>query len=259
MSTTFYLENTDRDAALHRHLHSWRWPVNSASDSSVNYSFELFDNVNPTSSLTLGTEVTGTLVNPGDQATYTFTGTAGQTICFDGLESTTYDLRRLTEPVRQPGLQPLHGLRQPGPFTLSQAGTYTLSLSAPAPVGTYDFALDDTSKATTIALTPGSGTTESGTLATGLTTNLYQFTGTAGRAGLLPGPARLPRPRPPSATSTARPITTSPMFYLENNTQVTLPFSGHLYPGGGRAMASNSSVSYSFELFDNLAPPPRLP
>ncbi len=36
--------------------------------------------------------------------------------------------------------------------------------------------------ATSIALTPGSGTTESGTLTTGLSTNLYQFTGTAGQS-----------------------------------------------------------------------------
>ena len=40
----------------------------SASNTSVSYSFEIFDNVNPTSTLTLGTEVTGTIANPATVA-----------------------------------------------------------------------------------------------------------------------------------------------------------------------------------------------
>ena len=71
----------------------------SASNSSVSYSFEVFDNVNPTSALTLGTEVTGTIANPGDSHTYTFTGTAGQRIYYNGLASANYDLfAKLTDP-----------------------------------------------------------------------------------------------------------------------------------------------------------------
>ena len=71
----------------------------SASNSSVSYSFEVFDNVNPTSALTLGTEVTGTIANPGDSHTYTFTGTAGQRLYYDGLASASYYLfANLTDP-----------------------------------------------------------------------------------------------------------------------------------------------------------------
>ena len=59
-----------------------------------------------------------------------------------------------------------------GPYTLTYSGTYTLTIyrqsAPPKATGAYGFILDDASKATTIALTPGSGTTESGTLATGL-------------------------------------------------------------------------------------------
>ena len=60
---------------------------NNPNYSSATYSFEAFQNVNPTATLTLGTEVTGTIANPGDEATYTFTGTAGQRLYFDGLAS----------------------------------------------------------------------------------------------------------------------------------------------------------------------------
>ncbi len=46
----------------------------------MSYKFEVFDNVDPTTALTLGTPVTGTgatIANPGDEATYTFTGRPG--------------------------------------------------------------------------------------------------------------------------------------------------------------------------------------
>ena len=74
-------------------------------------------------------------------------------------------------------------------------------------------------------MTAGSGTTESGTLATGLTTNLYQFTGTAGELvyfeGLSDSPAygAIAYFYSPSNSRVTD-------VYLENDTQVTLPFSG---------------------------------
>ncbi len=64
---------------------------NNTSYNSATYSFEAIQNVNPTSALTLGTAVTGTIANPGDEATYTFTVTpaqiaAGQRIFFNALD-----------------------------------------------------------------------------------------------------------------------------------------------------------------------------
>ncbi|MGP8263602.1 MAG: hypothetical protein ACLQMV_12230, partial [Rhodoblastus sp.] len=47
--------------------------------SSISYSFEAYQNVTTTAALTLGTEVTGALANPGDQAQYTFTGSVATT------------------------------------------------------------------------------------------------------------------------------------------------------------------------------------
>ena len=157
----------------------------NAANASVSYSFEVFDNVNPTSTLTLGTGVTGTIANPGDSHSYTFTGSVGQRIYYDGLASAGYYLfAQLTDP-HGTSLFNNTSSADEGPFTLAYAGTYTLTVYSYATqraTGAYAFTLDDASAAKSIALTPGSGTTESGTLATGLSTNLYQFTGTAGQS-----------------------------------------------------------------------------
>ena len=197
------------DSSGRRHLHTGgRQPSSSATGT---YSFEAIQNVNPTSALTLGTGVTGTIANPGDSHSYTFTGSVGQRIYYDGLASAGYYLfAELTDP---------HGTTlfnnsssaDEGPFTLAYSGTYTLTVYSYATqraTGAYAFTLDDASAATSIALTPGSGTTESGTLATGLSTNLYQFTGTAGQSlyfqSLKDTPADAPSP-----ISTARATATS--------------------------------------------------
>ncbi len=220
----------------------------------MSYSFEIFDNVHPTSALTLGTPVSGTLTNLGDEASYTFTGSPGQTIYFDSLESSTYIYATLTGPYGNQVFASYLPYGDEGPFTLNQAGTYTLTLSTQNTyTGNYDFTLDDTSKATTIALTPGSGTPESGTLATGLTTNLYQFTGTKGElvyfAGLSDSPtdgaiAYFYSPSDSSVTD----------VYVQNDTQITLPYSGTYILAVAGTSATNTSVSYSFELYDNVAP-----
>ena len=102
-------------------------------------------------------------------------------------------------------------------------------------------------------MTPGSGTPESGTLATGLTTNLYQFTGTKGElvyfAGLSDSPtdgaiAYFYSPSDSSVTD----------VYVQNDTQITLPYSGTYILAVAGTSATNTSVSYSFELYDNVAP-----
>src|SRR5262249_48844682 len=71
--------------------------VQAGAAGAVSYQFELFDNVNPTAGLTLGQEVSGSLVTPGDQASYTFTGTAGQRIYFDGRSGTNGLFSALTD------------------------------------------------------------------------------------------------------------------------------------------------------------------
>ena len=166
----------------------------------MSYGFEVFDGIHATSSLTLGQEVTGSLSNPGDRFHYTFTGTAGQRIYFDNRGGTAGAIyASLTGPYSTSVFDDyLPSYNDSGPYTLTQAGTYTLTISGSGlSVGNYDFSLDDLAQATSIALTAGSGTTETGTLATGLTTNLYTFSGTAGQRiyfqGLQDSPPQRPR------------------------------------------------------------------
>ena len=65
----------------------------------MSYSFELFDNVSPSSALALNSEVTGSLTNPGDEAIYTFTGSIGQQIQFNGLVPGSLQLADLYDPA----------------------------------------------------------------------------------------------------------------------------------------------------------------
>ena len=119
----------------------------------------------------------------------------------------------------------------------------------------------DTSKATTISLTSGSGTTETGTLATGLSTNLYQFSGTAGQSLYFEGVSDSPvdgayatlynSAEVPPSNEASGSVTS---FYLENDATATLPYTGTYVLAVAGQSASNSSVSYSFEVFDNVNP-----
>ena len=227
---------------------------NGNATSTVNYSFEIFDSVHPTSALTLGTPVSGTLTNLGDEASYTFTGSPGQTVYFNSLESSTYIYATLTSPYGYQVFASYLPYGDEGPYTLNQAGTYTLTLSTENTyTGNYEFTLDDTSKATTIALTPGSGTSESGTLATGLTTNLYQFTGTKGELVYFAGQSDSPTDGTIAYFYSPSNVSVTDV-YVQNDTQVTLPYSGTYILAVAGTSASNTSVNYSFELYDNVAP-----
>ena len=85
-------------------LISWRLigRQRQQTSSTVSYQFELYDNVDPTSALTLNSEVTGTLTNPGDEATYTFTGSIGQKVQFNGLEPGSTQIAYLYDPQGTP-------------------------------------------------------------------------------------------------------------------------------------------------------------
>ena len=131
--------------------------------------------------------MSGTLANPGDEATYIFTGTVGQTLYFDGLDSFYGTQAVLTDPNGNQVFS--HYIADDsntdnnyGPFTLSVTGTYSLTINNSAQTfGFYNFVLDDTATATPINLTAGSGTPEtSQTLTYGLSDNVYQISGTAG-------------------------------------------------------------------------------
>ena len=238
----------------------------SASNSSDGYSFEMYDNVNPTTMLNfLNPAVTvvpesGTIVNPGDSQSYTFTGTAGQQIYYDGLASASSSLyAELTDPFGNFLFSSVASSRDEGPFTLTYSGPYTLTIDSdqtffsPEVTGAYGFTLYETSATPAITLTAGTGAMENSTLTTGLSTNLYQFIGTAGERVYFEGLSDSSyegavvdfySPSNSRVTSVA----------VENDTQVTLPFSGTYILAVVGQSASNSSDGYSFEMYDNVAP-----
>jgi hypothetical protein len=117
---------------------------NASATSNVSYKFTLYDNANPTTALTLNSEVTGTLANPGDQATYTFTGSVGQQIQFNGLSPTTSgEYVRLYDPLNYQVLGS-YLYSNAGPITLTTPGTYRLVVTTNgASTGNYDFRLLD--------------------------------------------------------------------------------------------------------------------
>ena len=101
--------------------------VAPSTTGAVSYKFELFDNANPTSTLTLGTEVTGSLTNPGDESSFTFTGSMGERIYFDSRDQTPGIDAILTDPYGTAVFNNAFSVNE-GPFTLSYDGTYTLTV-----------------------------------------------------------------------------------------------------------------------------------
>ena len=149
----------------------------NVANTSVSYSFDPILNVNPTNALTLGTAVSGTLANPYDEATYTFTGSSGQNLFFDGLSGDPSIYAYLYNPSGS-YLFSVGAGSDYGPFTLSEPGTYSLDLYGGGSTGNYDVRLLDTSVQPLV--TTSSPTTVNGTITPGTGTNVYQIMGTAG-------------------------------------------------------------------------------
>ena len=258
--TSFYLENSVEITLGLTGNYVLAVVGQNPANASVSYSFEAFQAVTTTNTLTLGTEVTGTIVNPGDEATYTFTGSPGQRIYFDNLGFATYLTANLAGPSGYSVFSTYYdydgiGDADQGPFTLSEAGTYTLTVQGNyyssvgyygenGATGNYDFLLSDTSTAPTIA----TNTVVSGTLATGITTDLYQLGGTAGERLFFQGQGDAPSdgayatlydPNNQSVTS----------FYLENSSEITLSLTGNYLLAVAGINPANSSVTYSLEAF----------
>ena len=157
----------------------------SAANPTDPYGLTVVETTAPTAALALNAPVTGTITASGQQKVYTFHGTAGEGIFFDGLPSAPGIYASLYDPA---GSNVYIGngatTGDYGPFILAQTGTYTLTIAAGYPygaTGSYSFSVRDLATGSTpITPTAVGGATVSGTLATGLTTNIYSFTGTAG-------------------------------------------------------------------------------
>ncbi|MHC5540868.1 beta strand repeat-containing protein, partial [Singulisphaera rosea] len=146
------------------------------ASGSVNYGFNVRPVNDTTSTLTIGTPVTGNVASPAQNNNYTFTLAAPTRLWFD---SRTND-GSLSWYLSGPQGTVLGG----GAFSyddqslgLLPAGSYTLTVPGGGDyTGGYTFNLLNLATAT--AITPG--TSVSGTLNPANSTNLYQFSGTAG-------------------------------------------------------------------------------
>jgi hypothetical protein len=128
--------------------------------------------------LVLGTTYSGTLALPGETHTYTFSGTPGQRLYLDGLDSDNLSINfTLVSPSGATVYGGNHDYDS-GPLVLMEPGTYSLIVDGSgATVGTYQFRLLDLLASPVLAL----GTALSGQLSPALACNIYQFNGTRGQ------------------------------------------------------------------------------
>jgi len=131
-----------------------------------------------TNALTLGSAVSSTLIHPGDQLVYTFSGTAGQRLYFDSRQTNGNNVNAtLSSPVGATVFS-INASYDGGPYTLKQNGTYTLVLDGPGDTtGSVAFNLIDLAGATPATL----GATISDSLADQTETRFYKLNGTAGQ------------------------------------------------------------------------------
>jgi hypothetical protein len=146
-------------------------------NNPVNYSFEVLADTAPSEALVLGSQVSGALAMAGDQAVYTFSGTTGQRLYFDGLTNAGGISAALYSPS---GLQIFNvGVDQDyGPATLVETGTFKLVVSGSGQsVGAYGFSLMDLASARSLPFQ----NIISGSIASPNQAIVYVFTGSAGQ------------------------------------------------------------------------------
>ena len=152
-----------------------------SNSSTVNYSFNAQKVTNTTAALTLGSQVSGSITQAGQQSSYTFSLANAGKLYFDSLtndSSLTWTLvgPRGTE-VSQVTFLVSGNLTSSNPVFNVIAGNYTLTIAGSGDhTGSYTFILSDLASAT--AITPGVAV--SGTLTPGTVSNLYRFNAQAG-------------------------------------------------------------------------------
>jgi YD repeat-containing protein len=148
------------------------------SGAPVSYSFRVTAAAAPVQPLGLGATVQGTISQLGETVTYTFPGRVGQRLVYNALQSDSSSITAVLTSPSGFNVFTINVDQNDGPLTLSEAGTYTLTIQAGlGATGPYAFQLQDIATAPALTL----GTTVSGTLTPGLADALYQFSGTAGQ------------------------------------------------------------------------------
>lgn len=153
---------------------------NNYYNNAVNYQFQLVVPVVEQASLTIGNTVNGSLSTVGEQDVYTFTGTAGQRLFFDGLDSNSNTSVTLVSPSGSsvPNFYSPYTSYDSQPFYLLESGNYKLTVNSYyGATGNYSFRLLDLANASALSL----GSPVSGTLTPGNSTQAFQFLGTSGQ------------------------------------------------------------------------------
>ncbi|MEH1791306.1 putative Ig domain-containing protein, partial [Nostoc sp.] len=228
------------------------------TNASINYNFHIFADNTPTTPLSLGSNTTpnvvsDSIVKKGDFNTYTFTGTAGQRLYFDVLKDDGYytDIATLYSPNGITYFNRYLTDQDALPFTLNENGTYKLVLDTTGGnTGAYSFSMLDVGQATAISL----DSDVTGTLTPGLSTQLYQFNGSAGQHlyinSLLAASGNLY-----IYDSANNRVTTSP---LSNDFELTLSrtdtYTLLVQGTGSQGTDTNASINYNFHIFADNTP-----
>lgn len=227
------------------------------TSTTVAYNFSISLTPAQTLPLTLGQTINGTL-NPGTRVDqYSFTGSAGQMLFFDGIKEGNTVFAQLTGPDGQAVVQLGTVDSDNGPFTLSLTGTYTLSI-----VGinsnsvTYSFRLIDVTTAPLVTL----GNTFTGTLGPASTTNIYRVSGTAGEILNVKNLSTLNHNDSISQwnlyDSSGNQLATADLFYADaaSDLNVILPTTG-TYTLALSVFRQASTLPYSFVAHDAAVTP----
>lgn len=116
----------------------------SSTGGPITYNLKVLQPTAAVDAYTLGTSVSASLAGLGDTHAYTFSGTAGQRIVYDGLEN---DFDAITATLLSPSgatVTTFNSDSDQAPITLLQTGTYRLLIDGMgATTGTYNFRLLD--------------------------------------------------------------------------------------------------------------------
>ncbi|MEK7674455.1 MAG: hypothetical protein AAB676_01305, partial [Verrucomicrobiota bacterium] len=153
--------------------------VSGASPTPVPVTFQVVTAPTVTTPLTLGAAVNGTIAEPGEQHHFTFTGIPGQRLYYDAHDG---DFDQINVRLYAPSGGNVHINQNSdsdwGPFTLAEAGTYTLIISGSGSwTGDYSFRMLNVADQTALAF----DSLISASLNPGRSTRLYPFTGTVGQ------------------------------------------------------------------------------
>ncbi|WP_201277692.1 hypothetical protein, partial [Sphaerospermopsis reniformis] len=145
------------------------------TDGSNDYKLRIVTPQLNTTAMTLGTTITGTISEAGEQDTYTFEGIAGQQLFYDGFGDANLQFRFFDPTGRELFNVDSRSDRSPdGSLTLTMSGTYKVLIDGIRDyTGNYGFHLFDKADATVINLdTDIAGTFDNG----GFEADSYRFT-----------------------------------------------------------------------------------